>query len=50
MAILLVEQNANLALGVSSYGYILENGEISLHGATPMLAGNPEVRAAYLGA
>lgn len=50
MAILVVEQNANLALGVSNYGYILENGEISLHGATPMLAGNPEVRAAYLGA
>ena len=32
ITILLVEQNVKLALGISSYGYILENGEISLEG------------------
>jgi branched-chain amino acid transport system ATP-binding protein len=47
--ILLVEQNANVALSVSNHGYILENGEVRLHGPAADLAGNPEVRAAYLG-
>jgi branched-chain amino acid transport system ATP-binding protein len=47
--ILLVEQNARVALSVSQYGYVLENGEIRLHGAASELADNPEIRAAYLG-
>jgi branched-chain amino acid transport system ATP-binding protein len=47
--ILLVEQNARIALDVSSYGYILENGEIKLNGEAPMLAKNPQVQEAYLG-
>jgi len=48
--ILLVEQNAAVALAASHHGYILENGEIRLHGPAKQLADNPEVRAAYLGA
>ena len=47
--ILLVEQNARVALAASQYGYVLENGEIRLHGAAGELAENPEIRAAYLG-
>jgi branched-chain amino acid transport system ATP-binding protein len=47
--ILLVEQNAHVALAASQYGYVLENGEIRLHGASADLAENPEIRAAYLG-
>ena len=47
--ILLVEQNAKVALEVSSYGYILENGEIRLHGEAATLAKDPQVRQAYLG-
>ena len=49
IAILLVEQNARVALDVSSYGYILENGEIKLHGPAMALAENPQVHEAYLG-
>ena len=49
IAILLVEQNARVALAASDHGYILENGAIRLHGSADDLAGNPEVRAAYLG-
>jgi branched-chain amino acid transport system ATP-binding protein len=48
--ILLVEQNARVALEASDHGFILENGEIRLEGPAAELAGNPEVRAAYLGA
>jgi branched-chain amino acid transport system ATP-binding protein len=48
--ILLVEQNARVALSASQYGYVLENGEIRLHGASADLMDNPEIRAAYLGA
>jgi len=47
--ILLVEQNARVALKASQYGYVLENGEIRLHGMSRELAENPEIRAAYLG-
>jgi branched-chain amino acid transport system ATP-binding protein len=47
--ILLVEQNARVALSFSQYGYVLENGEVRLHGQSSELAGNPEIRAAYLG-
>ena len=49
ISILLVEQNARVALDVSSYGYILENGEINLHGPAAVLAENPQVHDAYLG-
>jgi len=49
VSILLVEQNARVALSASRYGYVLENGEIRLHGASAELIGNPEIRAAYLG-
>ena len=49
ITILLVEQNVKLALGISSYGYILENGEISLEGKASDLASNEAVRKAYLG-
>jgi len=50
LTILLVEQNANLALEVSSYGYVLETGKILLEGPSAELKANPEVQAAYLGA
>ena len=50
LAILLVEQNANLALEVSHYGYVLETGRITLEGDAAILRENPEVQAAYLGA
>jgi branched-chain amino acid transport system ATP-binding protein len=49
LTILLVEQNANLALAVSRYGYVLENGRIIMQDASPALRQNPKVRAAYLG-
>ncbi|WP_019655504.1 ABC transporter ATP-binding protein [Variovorax atrisoli] len=49
ITILLVEQNVQLALAVSSYGYILENGEISLHGPAAQLVNDEAVRRAYLG-
>jgi branched-chain amino acid transport system ATP-binding protein len=50
LTILLVEQNANLALDVSSYGYVLETGRVLLEGPSAELKANPEVQAAYLGA
>jgi branched-chain amino acid transport system ATP-binding protein len=49
LTILLVEQNANLALKVSSYGYVLETGSVLLEDSAAALRANPEVRAAYLG-
>lgn len=49
MTILLVEQNANLALSVANYGYVLETGKIILEGPAKDLESNPEVRKAYLG-
>jgi branched-chain amino acid transport system ATP-binding protein len=49
VTILLVEQNANLALEVSHYGYVLETGKVLLHDASAALRQNPKVRAAYLG-
>jgi branched-chain amino acid transport system ATP-binding protein len=48
--ILLVEQNANYALGVSKRGYVLETGEIALSDRSEALRDNPEVQRAYLGA
>jgi branched-chain amino acid transport system ATP-binding protein len=48
--ILLVEQNANFALGVSKRGYVLETGKVALSDDADKLRDNPEVQKAYLGA
>jgi len=48
--ILLVEQNANFALGVSKRGYVLETGRVALSDESGKLRDNPEVQKAYLGA
>jgi branched-chain amino acid transport system ATP-binding protein len=47
--ILLVEQNANMALQVAQYGYVLETGEIALKDKTEQLLNNQHVRETYLG-
>ena len=49
ITILLVEQNAFAALQIADYGYVLENGSISLEGRAKELIGNDEVRKKYLG-
>ena len=49
ITILLVEQNANLALEVSNYGYVLETGRIILHDKSSVLRINERVKSAYLG-
>lgn len=49
LTILLVEQNANRALEVSHYGYVLETGRIMLQGLPAALRANPQVKSAYLG-
>jgi branched-chain amino acid transport system ATP-binding protein len=49
LTILLVEQNANLALGISHHGYVLESGHVILEDTADALLKNPQVRAAYLG-
>ena len=46
---LLVEQNAAMALAISDRGYVLETGTVILAGAAHELAGNDLVRQAYLG-
>ncbi len=48
--VLLVEQNALMALGIANRGYILQTGEIVLTDVAERLAANPEVKKAYLGA
>lgn len=50
MAVLLVEQNARLALELCPRAYVLEAGRIALSGTSKQLANSPAVRAAYLGA
>jgi len=47
--ILLVEQNAAMALSIATRGYVLETGQVVLEGPAAALADNPEVRRAYLG-
>ena len=47
--VLLVEQNARMALSVADRGYVLETGRLALAGKPADLWGNDEVRAAYLG-
>jgi branched-chain amino acid transport system ATP-binding protein len=49
ISILLVEQNANLALEISSHAYVLETGSLSMDGASADLRMNPQLKAAYLG-
>ena len=49
VTILLVEQNAAMALSIAGRGYVLETGRIALEGGAAELADNPEVRRAYLG-
>ena len=49
MTILLVEQNARLALGIADYAFIMESGRIVLEGEPAVLADNPDVREFYLG-
>lgn len=50
VSILLVEQNARAALEVADYGYVLETGELGLHGPAGELARDPRVIETYLGA
>jgi branched-chain amino acid transport system ATP-binding protein len=47
--ILLVEQNAQVALGIADRGYVIESGEIVLSDSAKNLLGNEQVRKAYLG-
>jgi branched-chain amino acid transport system ATP-binding protein len=49
VTMLLVEQFAAAALGVADYGYVLENGRISVEGPAAQLRNDPAVKAAYLG-
>ena len=47
--VLLVEQNANVALSVADRGYVLETGRVLVSGKPKDLWNDPQVRAAYLG-
>jgi len=49
LTILLVEQNANLALEISHFGFVLETGKVVLQGDSKELRQNPKVKSAYLG-
>jgi branched-chain amino acid transport system ATP-binding protein len=49
MTVLLVEQNAHMALGIAHRGYVLETGTVVLEDEASRLAANDEVRRAYLG-
>lgn len=49
VSILLVEQNAHLALDLAHYGYVLEVGEVVMEGPGRELLASPEIRRAYLG-
>ena len=49
LPILLVEQNARLALGLASRAYVLETGAIAMHGTSAELSGDPRIVATYLG-
>lgn len=50
ITMLLVEQNVQMALAISGYGYVLSHGKIDLHGSARELIRNEHVQAAYLGA
>lgn len=49
VAILLVEQNANMALAIASRGYVLQTGEIVMHDTAANLRNDPRMQKAYLG-
>jgi branched-chain amino acid transport system ATP-binding protein len=49
MAMLLVEQNAHVALAIAHHGYVLENGRIVMEGSSDLLRNNPDIREFYLG-
>ena len=49
MTLLLIEQNANAALAVAAYGYVLQSGQISMEGRGNDLLKDPSVKEAYLG-
>lgn len=49
VTVLLVEQNAKMALNLASRGYVMETGRIAIEGTSKELANNPKVRKAYLG-
>lgn len=49
VAIVLVEQNAHMALRLANRGYVLETGKITLHGPSEDLLHNEHVKKAYLG-
>ena len=49
ITILLVEQNANLALEISHDAYVLETGTVAMQGPSAELRNNPDLKAAYLG-
>jgi branched-chain amino acid transport system ATP-binding protein len=49
VTILLVEQNAHMALSIAHYGYVLETGAIKMRDTAKNLAASDEVRKAYLG-
>lgn len=50
VTVFLSEQNAGMALSISTRGYVVENGRIVLEGSAEELAGNEEVKKAYIGA
>ncbi|MDG2111963.1 MAG: ABC transporter ATP-binding protein, partial [Actinomycetota bacterium] len=50
LTMLVVEQNANLALDMADYGYVIESGHITLNGPADQLKNDPAVQEAYLGA
>ena len=47
--IFMVEQNANMALSIATYGYVLQTGEVVLHGSAQSLRDNEMIQQAYLG-
>ena len=49
MTVLLVEQNAKMALAISNRAYVLETGHITIHGDAQELMNDPRVKKAYLG-
>jgi branched-chain amino acid transport system ATP-binding protein len=49
LTILLVEQNVQMALAVSDYGFVLAHGKVDLHGPSRKLIDDEDVRSAYLG-
>jgi branched-chain amino acid transport system ATP-binding protein len=47
--IILVEQNAGMALSIAHYGYVMENGKVMLEGSAGELRNNPDIKEFYLG-